>query len=173
MLVTCLQLLLYNFNQRSSLLIISLSDVDVYGGPAEPCPYESDIAIDTRNIQDAAHIAQSQDDLNLPVPAASEEVQDAGATEPSNDVGDDDEEANGCDVTDGDGVVTEVPALRPVPEARARVPTMRRRSARLRRPAVATRTPYMEGKGKDNQEVAVLNWLESGTMVLNSFLGGD
>ncbi|CAA3032537.1 Hypothetical predicted protein [Olea europaea subsp. europaea] len=104
---------------------------DVYGGPAEPCPYESDIAIDTGNMQDAAHIAPTQDDLNLPVPTVSEEVQDAGATEPSNDVGDDDDEADGCDATDGDDVVTEVPALEPVLEARAEVPTTRQHSARL------------------------------------------
>ncbi|CAA2986134.1 Hypothetical predicted protein [Olea europaea subsp. europaea] len=90
---------------------------DVFGGPAEPCPYESDIAIDAGNMQDAAHIAPSQDDLNLPVPAASEEVQDTGATELSNDAGDDDEEADGCDATDDDGVVTEVPAPESVPEA--------------------------------------------------------
>ncbi|CAA3013059.1 Hypothetical predicted protein [Olea europaea subsp. europaea] len=89
-------------------------DVDVYGGPAEPCPYELDIAIDTGNMQDATHIAPSQDNLNLPVPAASEEVQ--RATEPSNDTEDDDEEADGCDAMDGDGVVTEVPASGPVPE---------------------------------------------------------
>ncbi|CAA2993043.1 Hypothetical predicted protein [Olea europaea subsp. europaea] len=76
---------------------------DLYGGPAEPCPYESDIAINTGNMQD---IVPSQDDLNLPVPAASEEVQDAGTTEPLNDVGDDDEEVDGCDTTDGDDKLT-------------------------------------------------------------------
>ncbi|CAA2969317.1 Hypothetical predicted protein [Olea europaea subsp. europaea] len=49
---------------------------DVYGGPTEPCPYESDIAIDIGNMQDVAHIAPRQDDPNLPVPAASEEMQE-------------------------------------------------------------------------------------------------
>ncbi|XP_022844260.1 uncharacterized protein LOC111367544 isoform X1 [Olea europaea var. sylvestris] len=105
---------------------------DVYGGPAKPCPYKSDIAIDTWNMQDAVDIAPSQDDLNLPVPVTSKEVQDAGATEPSNDAGDDNEEADGCDTTDGNGVVTKVTALRSVPEARAGVPTMTRCSAWLR-----------------------------------------
>ncbi|CAA2981937.1 Hypothetical predicted protein [Olea europaea subsp. europaea] len=52
--------------------------------------------------EDAAHITPCQDDVNLPVVAASEEVQDAGATEPSNAVEDDDEEAEGCDAMDGD-----------------------------------------------------------------------
>ncbi|CAA3027573.1 Hypothetical predicted protein [Olea europaea subsp. europaea] len=98
--------------------------------------------------EDAAHIAPSQDDLNLPVSAASEEVQNAGVTKPSNDAGDDDEEADGCDTTDGDGVVTELPAPGPVPEARARVPTMRRRSAQLRRPTIATKTPYTGERAK-------------------------
>ncbi|CAA3009542.1 Hypothetical predicted protein [Olea europaea subsp. europaea] len=75
---------------------------------------------------------------------------DAGATEPLNDAGDDDEEADSCDATDGDGVVTEVLAPEPVPKARAGVLTTTRRSARLRRPVVAKST----------------------TMVLNSFLLG-
>ncbi|CAA2987284.1 Hypothetical predicted protein [Olea europaea subsp. europaea] len=132
-----------------SIVVVSYNFVDVYGRPAKPCPYESDIAIDTGNMQDSTDSAPSQDDLNLSVPAASEEVKgtasftrvffqlysstctltyvlywsDAGATEPLNDAGDDDEEADDCDATDGDGVITEVPAPEPVLEARARVPT--------------------------------------------------
>ncbi|CAA2980489.1 Hypothetical predicted protein [Olea europaea subsp. europaea] len=106
-----------------SIVLVSYNFVDVYGGPVEPCPYESDIAIDKGNMQDVAHITPMQDDLNLLVPAASEEVQDAGAMESSNDVEDDDEEADGCNVMDGNGVVTEVPAPGPILKARTGVPT--------------------------------------------------
>ncbi|CAA2956947.1 Hypothetical predicted protein [Olea europaea subsp. europaea] len=117
----------------------------VHGGPIEPCPDEQDIAIATRNTQDVACIVPCQDDVNLPVATLTEEVQDVGAKEPSNATGDDDEEVDGCDATDGDGVITEVPAPRPVPEARVGVPTTRQRSAWLRRLAIATRTPYTGG----------------------------
>ncbi|CAA2960223.1 Hypothetical predicted protein [Olea europaea subsp. europaea] len=57
---------------------------DVYGGPTESCLNEQDIPIDTGNMQNASHIALYQDDVNQPLAAASEEVQDARATEPSN-----------------------------------------------------------------------------------------
>ncbi|CAA2973241.1 Hypothetical predicted protein [Olea europaea subsp. europaea] len=80
----------------------------------EAMPYESDIAIDTGNMQDA------------------------GATEPSNDAGDNDEEVDGYDAMDGDGVVTEVPAPGPVLEARAGVPTTRRCLARLHLLVIST-----------------------------------
>ncbi|CAA2968509.1 Hypothetical predicted protein [Olea europaea subsp. europaea] len=147
---------------------------DIYGGPAEPYPYELDIAIDTGNMQDirSTHCAKPGRSEPASVRYKRRSAKycvlyegyfqlyltactlayvlywsDAGATEPSNDAGDDDEEADGCDATDGDGVVTEVPAPGSIPEARARVPTMRRRSARLRRPTIATRTPNT-GRGQ-------------------------
>ncbi|CAA2970027.1 Hypothetical predicted protein [Olea europaea subsp. europaea] len=121
---------------------------DVYGGPAEPCPNEQDIPVDTENMQDAAHFAPCHDDVNLPVAAATEEVQDAGAAEPSNAVEDNDDDAEGCDVTECEGIVTEFAAPRPVLEPRIGVSTTRRRSTRLRRPTVATRTPYTGGRAK-------------------------
>ncbi|CAA3032663.1 Hypothetical predicted protein [Olea europaea subsp. europaea] len=136
---------------------------DVYGGHAKPCPYESDIAIDTRNTQDAAHIAPSQDDLNLPVPAASEEVQDAGAMEPSNDVGDDDEEGDDCNSMVGDGVVIEVPAPARYPKYEPEVVTT----------SCCQEDSIYGEEAEENQEVAGLNWSESTTMVLNLFLGGE
>ncbi|CAA2961754.1 Alpha beta hydrolase [Olea europaea subsp. europaea] len=83
---------------------------DIYGGAAKPCSDEQDIPIDTGNMQHAAHIAPCQDDVNLPMAAAIKEVQ--GAMEPSNVVEDDDDDAEGCNAVDGDGVVTEVTALR-------------------------------------------------------------
>ncbi|CAA3009029.1 RING-H2 finger ATL39-like [Olea europaea subsp. europaea] len=89
----------------------------------------------------AATSAETEADVSGSLP------KDVGATEPSNAVGDDDDEVEGYDVADGDGVVTEVSALGSVPKARARVPTMRRRSALLQRPAVATRTLYT-GEGR-------------------------
>ncbi|CAA3011330.1 CAAX amino terminal protease [Olea europaea subsp. europaea] len=48
---------------------------DIYGEPAKPCPDEQDIPIDTGNMQDVTHIAPWQEDVNLPVATASEEVQ--------------------------------------------------------------------------------------------------
>ncbi|CAA2953844.1 Hypothetical predicted protein [Olea europaea subsp. europaea] len=57
----------YNYDGRR--------DEDVYGGPTEPCPDEQDILIDTGNMQDATHIVPCQDDVNLPMAIASEEVQ--------------------------------------------------------------------------------------------------
>ncbi|CAA2982981.1 Hypothetical predicted protein [Olea europaea subsp. europaea] len=115
---------------------------DVYGRPAEPFSDEQDIPIDTGNMQ--AHIVPSQDNVNLPV-ATAREVQDAGAIEPSNATGDDNDEGEGCDAMNGDGAVTEVLAPRSIPKARAEVSIMRRRSAQLRQPAVATRTSYTGG----------------------------
>ncbi|CAA2938503.1 Hypothetical predicted protein [Olea europaea subsp. europaea] len=128
-----------------------IEDTDVYGGLAEPCLDEQDIPIDTGNMQDATHIEPCQDDVNLPVAATTEEVQDVGATEPSNTAGDDDDEAEGYNVMDGDGVVTEVSAPGSVPKARAEVPTTRRCSALLRRSAVATRTPYTGGGRRERR----------------------
>ncbi|CAA2996728.1 Hypothetical predicted protein [Olea europaea subsp. europaea] len=74
--------------------------------------------------------------------------EDAGTMEPSNAVGDNNEEAEGCDATDGDGVVTKVPAPEQVPKTRTRVPTTRRCSVRLRRSAIATRTPNTGRRAK-------------------------
>ncbi|CAA3027622.1 Hypothetical predicted protein [Olea europaea subsp. europaea] len=92
---------------------------DVYGGHVEPCPDEQDMLVDIVTPQDGAHIAPYEDDVIKPVAVASEEIQygeqidpqfgvpnvnDAGAMKPSNVARDDDEEADGCDATDGDGL---------------------------------------------------------------------
>ncbi|CAA3031462.1 Hypothetical predicted protein [Olea europaea subsp. europaea] len=81
---------------------------DVYEGHVEPCPDEQDMLVDTGTPQDRAHIAPCEDDVIKPMATASEEMQDVGTMEPSNVAQDDDEEAEGCDTTDGDGVVIEV-----------------------------------------------------------------
>ncbi|CAA2959632.1 Hypothetical predicted protein [Olea europaea subsp. europaea] len=116
---------------------------DVYGGPVKPCPNEKDIPMDTGNMQ--------------------------GATEPSNAVGDDDDDddAEGCD-----GVVTKFVASRSILEHESEF--LQRDSARH---DCEDRSLLPElrirGEGEENEELNVMNWSESTTMVLYSFLDGD
>ncbi|CAA2969204.1 Hypothetical predicted protein [Olea europaea subsp. europaea] len=88
---------------------------DIYRGHVEPCSDEQDTPVDIRTPQDGRQI-----DLQFGIL----DVNDAGAMEPSNAAWDDDEEVKGCDATDGDGVVIEVPVPSTVPDARAGVPIM-------------------------------------------------
>ncbi|CAA2955676.1 Hypothetical predicted protein [Olea europaea subsp. europaea] len=69
-------------------------------------------------------------------------ISDGGAMEPSHAAPSNDADLQGCDVTDGDGDLSEIPVPASVAEAGHGVPMMSRRSARVRRPAPAARTPY-------------------------------
>ncbi|CAA3030200.1 Hypothetical predicted protein [Olea europaea subsp. europaea] len=135
---------------------------DVYGGHIEPFLDKQDMRADTctEHLQDGAHIAGRPDDDQDPMPAATDylldggsneaqlgmlDLNDRGAMEPSHAVPINDAEFEGCAITNGDGVVTKAPLPATVLEAGCAFPTMRRRSARLRRPAPSTRTPYTRG----------------------------
>ncbi|CAA3016603.1 Hypothetical predicted protein [Olea europaea subsp. europaea] len=102
-----------------------------------------------------ADIAPCSDVEHEPLPTPIDDQQDRAATKPSQVETVSDAEIDGYNVTDGEGLVAatpvpaaDVPVPTPVPEAGGRVSTTRRRSARLRRPAPATRTPYTRGRGK-------------------------
>ncbi|CAA2995578.1 Hypothetical predicted protein [Olea europaea subsp. europaea] len=93
---------------------------EIRGGEMEHSPNERDMRADTG----IAH------------------VQDGGAMEPSHAAPSNDADLQGCDVTDGDGDLAEVPVPTSVAKPGHGVPTTSRGSARVRRPAPAARTPY-------------------------------
>ncbi|CAA3023369.1 Hypothetical predicted protein [Olea europaea subsp. europaea] len=105
--------------------------------------------------QERADIAPCPDVEHEPLPTPIDDQQDGAATEPSEVAVVSDAEIEGCNITDGEGLVVvvpvpvaDVPLPTPVPEVRGRVSMMRWRSVRLRCPAPANRTPYMRGRGK-------------------------
>ncbi|CAA3009251.1 Hypothetical predicted protein [Olea europaea subsp. europaea] len=109
-------------------------------------------------------IAPCLDDEHHPMPAATDEELN-GVMKPSHSALINDAEFEGCDVTDGDGDLTEVPIPATVAEPGHEFPTTRRRSTRLRHPAPATRTPYTRGRSEQRTKTG-LNCQESTTMVL-------
>ncbi|CAA3001141.1 Hypothetical predicted protein [Olea europaea subsp. europaea] len=128
-------------------------DIDKTHGCAPTFPGE--LLVETEDLPEGADIAPCPDAEHEPLPTPMYDQEDGAATEPSDVAAVSDAEIDGCKVTDGEGVVAtvpipaaDVPILAPVPERRGRVSTMRRRSARLRRLASATRTPYTRGRGK-------------------------
>ncbi|CAA2996158.1 Hypothetical predicted protein [Olea europaea subsp. europaea] len=98
--------------------------------------------------QEGADIVPCPSAKHEPLPTPIDDQQDGAATEPSQTATVSDAEVNGCNVTDGKGVVANVPVPAPVPEAGGRAPMTRRRSARLRRATPTMRTPYMRERGK-------------------------
>ncbi|CAA3013030.1 Hypothetical predicted protein [Olea europaea subsp. europaea] len=109
------------------------SPQDVHGRGTDPLPTPIEKGVDTGHSQPP----------------------DGAVTEPSDSTAVSDAEIDGCNVTDGEGIVVtvpvpavDVPVPALVPEGGGRVSTTRRRSTGLRRLAPATRTPYTRGRGK-------------------------
>ncbi|CAA2960695.1 Hypothetical predicted protein [Olea europaea subsp. europaea] len=102
-----------------------LSTVGAY---SPPCTDEEELLVETKDLPEGADIASSPDVEHepLPTPIDDQEGIIAAVPVPATDV--------------------PVPAL--VLEGGGRVCTTRRRSARLRRPTPATRTPYTRRRGK-------------------------
>ncbi|CAA2980417.1 transcription factor bHLH128-like [Olea europaea subsp. europaea] len=125
------------------------------GAYSPPCRDEGELLVETEDLPEGADIAPCPDTEHEPLPTPMYDQEDGAATEPSDATAVSDAEIDGCNVTDGEGIVAIVPVLAsdvpiplPVPEGRGRVSTTRRRSAQLRHPAPATRTPYTRGRGK-------------------------
>ncbi|CAA2933634.1 Hypothetical predicted protein [Olea europaea subsp. europaea] len=136
---------------------------EIRGGEMEHSPDERDMRADTgtAHVQDGGDIAARPDNVHDPLPVATDEqigtlscggqmepifavpnLNDGGAMEPSHAAPSNDADLQGCDVTDGDGDLAEVPVPASVAEPGHGVHTTSRRSARVRRPAPAARTPY-------------------------------
>ncbi|CAA2993861.1 Hypothetical predicted protein [Olea europaea subsp. europaea] len=101
-------------------------------------PADTEVELSCRLPQGRGLIEQQ---LDVP------DLNDRGTIEPSHAAPINDAKFEGCAVMDGDGVVTEAPLPATVPEVGCVLPT-RRRSARLRRPAPSTRTPYTRGRSE-------------------------
>ncbi|XP_022866566.1 uncharacterized protein LOC111386336 [Olea europaea var. sylvestris] len=125
----------------------------------EHSPDERDMRADTgtAHVQDGGDIAARPDNVHDPLPVATDEqigggqmepifavpdLNDGGAMEPSHAGPSNDADLQGCDVTDGDGDLAEVPVPASVAEPGHGVHTTSRCSARVRRLAPAARTPY-------------------------------
>ncbi|CAA3027082.1 Hypothetical predicted protein [Olea europaea subsp. europaea] len=144
----------------------------------EPCLNEQDMRANTGTVHVQGtwviyeHIETYEgdivpclDDEHHPMPAATDKQLDGGAMEPSHAAPINDAEFEGCDVTDGDGDLTEVPVPTTIAEPGHRFPTTRWHSARLRRPAPATRTPYTRGRSEQRTKTG-MNCRESMKIVL-------
>ncbi|CAA2960263.1 Hypothetical predicted protein [Olea europaea subsp. europaea] len=123
---------------------VVIRKLEIYGGEMEPSPDERDMRADTgiAHVQDGGDIAACPDNVHDPLPVATDEQIDGGAMEPSHTALSNDADLQGCDVTDGDGDLAEVPVPASVAEPGHGVPTTSRRSARVRRLAPAARIPY-------------------------------
>ncbi|CAA3011564.1 Hypothetical predicted protein [Olea europaea subsp. europaea] len=125
------------------------------GAYSPPCTDKGELLVRTEDLPEGADIASCPDVEHEPLPTPIDDQEDGAATEPSDAAAVTDAEINGCNVTDGEGNVAtvsvpadDVPVPAPVPEGGGRVSTTRRRSARLRRPAPKTRTPYTRERRK-------------------------
>ncbi|CAA2953455.1 Subtilisin-like protease [Olea europaea subsp. europaea] len=118
------------------------------GAYSPPCTDGGELLVGTEDLPERADIAPCPDAEHEPLPTPLYD-QEGVATEPSDAAAVSDAEIDGCNVTDGEGIVAtvpvpvaDVPVPAPVPEGGGRVSTTRRRSAWLRRPAPTTRTLY-------------------------------
>ncbi|CAA3005806.1 Hypothetical predicted protein [Olea europaea subsp. europaea] len=133
------------------------SPQDVHGRGIDPLLTPIELGVDTGRSQppEGADILPCPDAEHEPLPTPIDDQEDGAAIEPSDVAAVSDAEIDGCNVTDGEGIVAtvpvpaaDVPVPASVPEGGGRVSTTRWRSARLRRPAPTTRTPYTRGRGK-------------------------
>ncbi|CAA3000110.1 Hypothetical predicted protein [Olea europaea subsp. europaea] len=151
-----------------STLVATVMAVDTEAGVSGSLPQDvnggdtgtAHVQVFMLSSTNGGDIAPCLDDKHHPMPAATDEqlgrgqiellfvvpdLNDGGAIEPSHAVPINDAEFEGCNITDGDGDLTEVPVPATVVEPGHGFPMTRRRSARLRRPAPATRTPCTRG----------------------------
>ncbi|CAA2939780.1 Hypothetical predicted protein [Olea europaea subsp. europaea] len=123
-----------------------------------PCTDEGELLVGTEDLPEGANIAPCPDAEHEPLPTPIDDqegiasITNGATTEPLNAAAVSDAEIDGCNITDGEGIVATVPVLvadvlvpAPVPEEGGRVCMTRRRFARLRHPAPARRTPYTRG----------------------------
>ncbi|CAA3005419.1 Hypothetical predicted protein [Olea europaea subsp. europaea] len=102
-----------------------------------PCTNKGKLLVGTEGLPEGADIAPCPDAEHEPLPTRIDDQENGVATEPSDAVVISDAEIDGCNVTDGEGIVTTVPVPAPdvpvpvlVPEG-GRVSTTRWCSARL------------------------------------------
>ncbi|CAA2965344.1 Hypothetical predicted protein [Olea europaea subsp. europaea] len=120
-----------------------------------PCTDEGELLVGTEDLPKEADITPCSDVDHEPLPTPIDDQEDGASTEPSDAAAVNDAEIDSCNVIDGEGIVATIPVPvvdilipAPVPKEGGRVSTTRQRSARLRRPTPATRTPYTMGREK-------------------------